>query len=770
MTGPPPEQIVDEPSSATDGTVFDEDTPCRILPLLAAERDYTPLNQWIEERENCHAVSGSDPSTVEFDLCIVDTESFEDVEDSLRRAKASAAPVFLPTLLFVDDEDCESLVRNTDYSAAGPALIDEIVRLPLRDADLTWRVDSLLWGRSQSLQMRANEKRLEQYKQAVESSKDLIAAVDRDRRYLFANQQYRKYHSLGEQSVTDQTLAAVLGDRYEDVEDAVDRAMAGRPVHVELVRTHPERGERILDARLFPLQGPNGEVLGVGASMRDVTETRERADRIEREAAFRRLIGTVQQRLVRGTDVKSVLEDIVETLGESEMFRCTHVYLPATTRREVICSTDSGPPEAAIEGFYDATTLATVFDAGVLHVNDVTEPPYDQHLKPRPSHEGVLISLSFGHEQFGVLSVHLEPDRSATDEEIDVLEAVGNDIAYFIANQRLESEHKSFAEIVERIEDPVMIQGLDGTFTVLNSAVEAFAGMDRSDLLGADEHAFMDEATAGRIQERKRTVLKSERPRSYQVTPSFPDGRERTFSTTRYPYYDEKGALDGTVAICRDVTDLEEHRRQLQVLDRVLRHNVNNNMNVIEGYASMIETQSDDPLAGYAEKIADASDHLLELARKQRAITEFLSETQTREQVDLEAIVERSVERVRSERPRADVDLRTEETGPVWAIPSIEEAVDELLQNAIDHGGGRVSVRTGGDRDWGWVTVRDRNRPMPEMDRDVLRGESEFGTLQHGSGLGLWLVRLIVDHSDGRIEYAETEPTGNAVTVSLPKF
>jgi PAS domain S-box-containing protein len=767
MTGPPSRQPTDDCASTEEGTVFDEERPCRILPLLATDRQSAAIDQWLDERPDCLRVSEGDPSAVDFDLCIVDTTTFEGVEDALRRAKASADPVFLPVLLLVDQEGWVPDSPEMNDAADRPTLVDEIVRLPLRAADLTWRVDSLLWGRSQSLRMRANEKRLEQYKQAVESSKDLIGAVDRDSRYLFANDQYRKYHGLGDVSVTDQNLATVLGDRYAEVKAAVHRATKGRPVQIELVRTHPERGERILDARLFPLRGPDGGILGVGASMRDVTETRERAERIKREAAFRRLIGTVQQRLVRGTDVEPVLEDIVETLGESEMFGCTHVYLPAIVHAEVICTNDPGPPSAAIEEFYDPSQLQASYEGGVIHVADVTEPPYDQHPEPRPSHEGVLVSLAFGHEQFGVLSVHLEPGRSATAEEIDVLEAVGNDIAYFVANQRLESEHKSFAEIVERIEDPVMIQDLDGTFTVLNSAVEAFADMDRSALLGRDEHAFMDAHTADRIQELKAQVLDTERPRSYQVTPSFPDGRERTFSTTRYPYYDEKGSLTGTVAICRDVTDLEHHRQQLQVLDRVLRHNVNNNMNVIEGYASMNESRSGDPLAGYAAKIAEASDHLLELARKQRAITEFLSETHSQERIDLGATIDRSVARLRENRPAAAVTVHNENPGAVWANPSIEEALDELLENAVDHGRGTVSVKVQAGSEMTQVSVRDQNQPMPAMDRDVLRGESEFGTLKHGSGLGLWLVRLIVDHSDGRIEYAENEPTGNVVTVAL---
>lgn len=43
----------------------------------------------------------------------------------------------------------------------------------------------------------------------------------------------------------------------------------------------------------------------------------------------------------------------------------------------------------------------------------------------------------------------------------------------------------------------------------------------------------------------------------------------------------------------------------------------------------------------------------------------------------------------------------------------------------------------------------------------------EVDTLYHGSGLGLWLLRRIVDSADGTVSVAENEPRGNIVTIHL---
>jgi K+-sensing histidine kinase KdpD len=53
------------------------------------------------------------------------------------------------------------------------------------------------------------------------------------------------------------------------------------------------------------------------------------------------------------------------------------------------------------------------------------------------------------------------------------------------------------------------------------------------------------------------------------------------------------------------------------------------------------------------------------------------------------------------------------------------------------------------------------------MDREVLNGEGTLSTLRHGSGLGLWLVKLIVDHSNGTVYYDTNTVPGNVVTIEL---
>ncbi|MFP4530812.1 MAG: PAS domain-containing protein [Halodesulfurarchaeum sp.] len=492
---------------------------------------------------------------------------------------------------------------------------------------------------------------------------------------------------------------------------------------------------------------------------------------LERETEIRRLISAVNQTLVKADSIDEMTPEIADIVGSSSLFDCTCINLFEPADIEVFCLRNTDVSDLEAKAFHTHRYVEEVFESEALRIDDVTAPPDPHHEKDVPAHEGVGIAIGHEGNRYGVLTVHFPPGVEPTAAEIDLLETIGSDFGYFIHAKILEAERESFAEIVERIDDPVMIQDRAGNFEVLNGAAAEFAGLSREALIGADETAFMDEHSAETIEDMKARVLETESPVTYQVTPTFPDGRERTFSTTRYPNYDETGALAGTIAICRDVTDLETHERQLRVLDRVLRHNVNNNMNVVQGYAEMIHEEATGDIASHAAKIASNSSRLLAIAHKQRKITDFLSEPRPKETVELAGLLGRVVERIGAEYPRSTIELQCPGSVFVWANREIGDAVAELLTNCVVHADSghpspTVTVETVGEM--ARIHVEDDNAAIPEMDRDVLTGRDELGALRHGSGLGLWFVTLVVDNAGGTVSYTRREPRGNRVTIELP--
>lgn len=129
---------------------------------------------------------------------------------------------------------------------------------------------------------------LRQYQRVVECSEALIAAVDTDRTYLFANGTFLEYHDLAREDLVGEHVADVLGEEgYDVVAPRLDRALDGERVQYEMSLAFDDGEERHFDVRYYPLTDDDGAIDGVVAEMLDVT------DRIEREAElelFRSLV------------------------------------------------------------------------------------------------------------------------------------------------------------------------------------------------------------------------------------------------------------------------------------------------------------------------------------------------------------------------------------------------------------------------------------------------------------------------------------------------
>lgn len=353
--------------------------------------------------------------------------------------------------------------------------------------------------------------------------------------------------------------------------------------------------------------------------------------------------------------------------------------------------------------------------------------------------------------------------------ELERFVAIQSDITERVnVTKRLEM----IRDIVERLEDPIMLQDKEGQFILVNDALTTYAEMPREELLGETETAFMDEESATFIEERKQEVIETEQPVRYTISPTFPAEDNEVFSTRRYPYYDKDGSVAGTLAICRVVTDVKSREQQLEVIDRVLRHNLRNDMTTIGMFAEKLQAAVEGELVEDTNRILETSRKVNRMVQKQRDITKFLTESSRSQTVDLSQLARTLADRKRDQYPTAEIALTIPETCPVTTTVAIEQAVAELIENSIVHAESDspvVEIQVTDDTDGPSITVADNGPGIPEMDRQVLTGNNESEQLYHGSGLGLWLIHLIVEEAGGSITVEETKPSGTAVTITLQR-
>lgn len=212
---------------------------------------------------------------------------------------------------------------------------------------------------------------------------------------------------------------------------------------------------------------------------------------------------------------------------------------------------------------------------------------------------------------------------------------------------------------------------------------------------------------------------------------------------------------------------LVENQQRLKVLHRLLRHNIRNSLTVIQGRAEAISTPEENT---NVEQILKKSTRLLRHSEKAQDIDEIL-EKNTEQEIDLGNQVQQIVGRYRDEHPAAEISLDVQASVEVTAIVGIRRAIEELIQNAVRHDPSetpQIRVRVSHENECGVVTVEDSGPTLQEQDRRVLRGDLDPTALNHGSGIGLWLVVWTVRRSNGQITYQTRKTNGNRIVLRLP--
>ena len=229
---------------------------------------------------------------------------------------------------------------------------------------------------------------------------------------------------------------------------------------------------------------------------------------------------------------------------------------------------------------------------------------------------------------------------------------------------------------------------------------------------------------------------------------------------------DDEGNPVARTVLFRDITDRETREQRLAVLNRILRHNVRNDLDVVLAYADHVDDE--ELRTGIRERATD----LLELSTKVREAEVVMTErTDSPEPVDLTDVASTVADRFRSEDESADISLAC----PDEVVLSTHRAVlrrvlSELVENTLEHAttdAPRVELSVWEMSDGAVeLSVADDGPGLPERERDVLAAGTET-QLEHGQGIGLWFVNWAVTQLGGDVRFRENDPEGSVVTVRL---
>jgi PAS domain S-box-containing protein len=306
----------------------------------------------------------------------------------------------------------------------------------------------------------------------------------------------------------------------------------------------------------------------------------------------------------------------------------------------------------------------------------------------------------------------------------------------------------------------------DLPMTYVNGAFERITGYDRDTAVGRNCRFLQGPETESGSLDPVREAIAEERSATTEVLNYRADGTPFWNELTVAPVTGEDGEeVTHYVGFQRDVTARKRRDRLVAVLDRVLRHNIRNDLHVVEGYAGLIAERTDGEPEEMAGRIADSAEDLMALSETARELERAVRKPGRPECRNVAAELRAVVANCRDSHPEVTFEVDAPETCRAVVPGRVRRVLAELIENAAVHAGSPVScsVEAGDER----VTVRvsDTGEGLSETERRVLQAGRET-QLEHGGGLGLWLVNWLVTSVGGE---AETEvEDGTTVTVRLP--
>ena len=313
--------------------------------------------------------------------------------------------------------------------------------------------------------------------------------------------------------------------------------------------------------------------------------------------------------------------------------------------------------------------------------------------------------------------------------------------------------------LVEAMDDGVVVADVDGRVVYCNPAARRALG---------------EGAVGAAI---RRTPIGSADGVAEGVLELEADDGTRTYEVSETPLSDFRGDAVGRFVHLRDVTELRvlrERDQRLSVLNRLLRHNLRNELAVVIGEAEVLDAKLSGEERERVRTIDEAAERLIDMGQKAVHVEKTVGPGRP---VTGPLDVVPVVSAVASNLDAAHADATVEVDAPeaAWATAAdqqlLEVALENLGENAVEHNPDEspsVEFRVECGEETVSVSVADDGPGIPEEERTAIARERET-QMAHASGLGLWLVRWIVEASDGELSFESRDPAGSVVTIALAR-
>jgi PAS domain S-box-containing protein len=354
--------------------------------------------------------------------------------------------------------------------------------------------------------------------------------------------------------------------------------------------------------------------------------------------------------------------------------------------------------------------------------------------------------------------------------------------------ENLAHQRTLLQSIIDEIREDIFLLDKSGQVVDLNRIVWQRAGIPRKELLGKpcwhaarlrDGSAFCDQLDP--VCPFHKTLQSGQKEESL-VTRVNRDGLLQYYRLYAYPILDMRGNMTHIMVMHRDITKRtyeEKHQNQRDKLAIIgemstyLAHEIRNPLFAIGGFAnSLFKSPS------LSDRDREKAAILVEETRRiDRMLTSMLNFVRPSEavsdEVDLLALARSAAELMTIGYGAQGYRIDVQATPPLPTVLGDEDALKRCVVNLIKNGieampgGGTVTLDLGLSGDYVVLKVIDNGIGMNEHEQDRVFNPF-FSTKEDGSGLGMAMIKKIIEEHGGKVKLASRLGEGTTVSLLLP--
>lgn len=345
---------------------------------------------------------------------------------------------------------------------------------------------------------------------------------------------------------------------------------------------------------------------------------------------------------------------------------------------------------------------------------------------------------------------------------------------------------KKFHLTVENSFNGVLIADAQGKILYANSALEKITGFQRVDLAGEstrlwngciDKKMYPDVWNCIAV---KKNIYSSE----HQFVKK--NGNKYTAEVYITPILDEKGNVLYFASIQRDITKQKEVDRAKTEFVSLASHQLRTPLSSIRWHGEMMSllpaVKKSKKQKKYVKEIQAATNRMASLINtilnvSRLELGKLIIEPKP---TDLVALLEELVQSFHPQCKEARIQIKTEiAKGIPPVIPLDPDLVHVVMQNILSNSikyspaGSVVHIRLKKTRDSIKFEVSDTGYGIPKKDQEhvftkLYRAENIRMKVTYGNGLGLYIVKMIMDEMKGDVSFVSKEHKGTTFTVTIP--